>query len=269
MNIARPLRSARWLQRWCSSKSNDTGTKEEEVWPLEVPMQGQQLKRWMNATGFDYAGFFNGVIQAYGAVAHVNAKETGDEKWVNLPVDEEARLKLENNKDKTDPFNNCSLAMRIAHPEDQLLTVAIKSFTLKDDGEQLALVKIWVASFPEALFGEDVGIAEKLFKQQVKGDDSHRYLGTRFLESLYSLYFDNDQLPAPVRNKAIESWEEYRESWRVGHDGYAVPVPWIFQKFLERQPNPKRLKEWIFRKDLEGNWNLFDMKVLSSRVTDG
>eukprot|EP00659_Diplonema_papillatum_P015192 gene15192-23203_t len=140
----------------------------------------------MDQTGFDLSNFFNGVFQAYGAVAHIikNGKGTGDGRWKNLPVDEAAKKTIVEQQNQRHPFNDVVLALRIAHPNDHLFTMSVESYTLKEDGEELAKVRIVVSPDPHAIFGNDVESVQK-FITGTDDEEVKKTLAVRFLETLY------------------------------------------------------------------------------------
>eukprot|EP01063_Lacrimia_lanifica_P018169 TRINITY_DN25113_c0_g1_i1.p1 TRINITY_DN25113_c0_g1~~TRINITY_DN25113_c0_g1_i1.p1 ORF type:complete len:331 (+),score=133.03 TRINITY_DN25113_c0_g1_i1:62-1054(+) len=267
---ADPAASASAEEKEGAGKGKEEAAEEKakakaDDFPVDKPMQGPTMQKWMDATKFDLNGFFIGVIQAYAAVAYVNLNERGKDRWSTVPVDPKAAAVLESHRSKKDEFNGSELAQRIAHPEDLLYRVSIKDYTLKADGEQYATVRLWVDTHPEALFGDDMEVAKKLFVPAGK-EDEQSTLSIRFLELLYSAYFENERIPPSVRNRVIESWQGVRKTLREGDDpANAVAVSRFFKWFVQKQPKPRRLKEWVFRRDANGDWHLAELGVLCSR----
>eukprot|EP01061_Rhynchopus_euleeides_P039622 TRINITY_DN67972_c0_g1_i1.p1 TRINITY_DN67972_c0_g1~~TRINITY_DN67972_c0_g1_i1.p1 ORF type:complete len:299 (+),score=80.58 TRINITY_DN67972_c0_g1_i1:70-966(+) len=270
--------------RWCHN--NDNGGKPEgkaeskahaspEELPREVPLSGNHLLEWVKQTGLSIDAFGNGMVQAYSAIAYMNKltdDEMGVDRWTRLPVDSVALEQLAANDTKTQGFNGAKMSMLVADPEDRMLSAKLCDVTLKENGEQMATVRFYVASHPRALFGDDLEVSKNLVQAifPKSSEEEVSALSVRLLEVLYLTYFDEETAVSQHYSRRVtESWEGCRSHFSNGSvPNVYVPLPLMYLSkwILLRQAMPRRMKEWIFRRDLQGKWHLSRLKTICHRI---
>ena len=155
-------------------------------------LTGLDLLTWSNQSEMFMPGLHKGALQAYAATAWLCAQsdeELGSgSRWTRLPIDEAARGQLEKYDGEKDPFNNASMLMKVADPEDRVTGMFLKEVLIEESGEMYARVIFQVDANPTALYGEDYEMAKSMATTLLRPqhEEMAKTLGLRLLNVAYS-----------------------------------------------------------------------------------